>query len=601
MEFSTIPQLFLQVTDKYRGNSSHPAYRHKVGDHWEDISYDFVREQSESLATGLRQLGVGRGDFVGIVSENRIEWIIADFAITGIGAVDVPIFPTLTSAQAAYIFEHCQAKVIFVSNKMQLAKILKVRAQLPALERIIVMSEDARSDDPLVLTLNDVIAKGRESTKPDVRRQEFEQLCRQVQPDDLLTIIYTSGTTGNPKGVMLTHRNMVANMRGAMDAIKLSPQDVLLSYLPLCHSYERMAGFYTAFAYEATVAFAQSIETVASNLQEIRPTFMTSVPRLFERIKTRIISRVERDKPIKQKIFHWAIATGKRYCAARRSGAKPLLLGLKYRIADRLVFGTIRERTGGRLRFLFSGGAALQKELGEFFEAVGLIILEGYGLSESSPVLTVNRPESFEFGSVGKALANVEIAFADDGEILARGDNIMQGYLHDEDATREALDEDGWLHTGDIGSFNKEGNLVITDRKKSIFVSSGGKNIAPQPIENALAQSKYVDQIILIGEMRDYCTALIVPDFEVMRAFAQDKGLAVGQDGELTSHDAVVREIRRELDHLLRDFSKFEKVRKFKLLDQPFTVENGLMTPTLKVKRKVVEKHYADLIELMYQ
>ncbi|MCS6808304.1 MAG: long-chain fatty acid--CoA ligase [Bacteroidota bacterium] len=607
--FVTIPQMFVQVTDYYsarntspqRGDARKYVYMRKVGKEYVGMTYDELRELTENFAAGLKMLGIQRGDRVGIVSENRIEWVIADFAIIGMGAIDVPIFPTMTSAQESYIFNHCEAKAVIVSNKFQLNKLVKVRSEIPSMQHIIVMNDDVETDEPNVLKFAEVVRFGAASMSADDRCTWFAQECAASQPDDLVTLIYTSGTTGNPKGVMLTNTNIVSNIEGSADAIDISEKDLLLSFLPLCHAYERTTGYYTLFACHATVAFAVSIDTVAENMKEVRPTYMTAVPRLFERIQGRILSAIEKDTPTKQRIFHWAIGIGRQYIRQKLAGKRPSpLLAAQYAVADRLVFAKIRERTGGRLRAFISGGAALPKDLAEFFFAAGITILEGYGLTEASPVLSVTRASAPAIGTVGKPLFNVQIKIAEDGEILAKGPNIMRGYLHDEAATKAVIDEEGWLHTGDIGMINEDGNLVITDRKKNIFVSSGGKNIAPQPIENTLTQSRFIDQVVLIGEKREYCTALIVPDFDYVKEYAASHGLSYTDTRSLLESDALLRAIQQDIDELQAHFAKYEKVRKFRLLDKAFTVEDGEITPKLNVRRHVIEKKYADIIEAMY-
>jgi long-chain acyl-CoA synthetase len=518
------------------------------------------------------------------------------------GGIDVPIFPTMTSAQESYIFNHCEAKIIIVSNKFQLNKLLKVRGELTKLEYIIVMNDDVETDEPNVLKFADVVRSGASSMAQAERSAWFESQSALSNPEDLITLIYTSGTTGNPKGVMLTNTNLVSNVEGSSDAIDIGEKDVLLSFLPLCHAYERTTGYYTLFACHATVAFAVSIETVAENMKEVRPTYMTAVPRLFERIQGRIMTAIEKDTPAKQRIFHWAMSVGKGYVELKFAGKKPSpVLSAQYALADRLVFGKIRERTGGRLRAFISGGAALPKELAEFFSAAGITILEGYGLTESSPVLTVTRAAAPAIGTVGKPLFNVQIKIAEDGEILAKGPNVMRGYLHDDEATQSVIDHEGWLHTGDIGVINEAGNLVITDRKKNIFVSSGGKNIAPQPIENTLTQSRFIDQIVLLGDKREYCTALIVPDFEYVQEYATMNGLAYSDTFSLLQSDALLQAIQRDVDTLQANFAKFEKVRKFTLMERAFTVEDGEITPKLNVRRHIVEKKFSDRIEKMYE
>jgi long-chain acyl-CoA synthetase len=601
MAFSTIPGMFLELVQRFENTPSKFAFMRKSGGKYEGISYAQLREMVENFAAGLLELGVERGDRVGIVSENRLEWVIADFATAAIGAVNVPIFPTLTPKQIEYIYNNCSASCIIVSNSFQLNKILKVASELRALEHIIVMNDDTAFQPGMIRSFKNVMELGAKKYSLAERRDMFLKNSEAVQPDDLLTLIYTSGTTGNPKGVMLTHKNVVSNIHGANAAIEILASDLLLCYLPMCHAYERTAGYYTAFSAGATIAFAESIETVAENLREVQPTIVTSVPRLFERIKGRVLAAVEKDKPAKQKIFNWAMEIGRTYIIAQENGKISGLLKAKYSLADKLVFAKIRARTGGKIRFFVSGGAALPLDIAQFFKILGIDIIEGYGLTEASPILAANRIGDIEFGTVGKPLENVQVEIADDGEILAKGPNVMRGYWKDQQATDEAIDADGWLHTGDIGKFTEKGNLAITDRKKHLFISSGGKNISPQPIEQLLTGIKYIDQCLLIGDKREYCTALVVPDFEVLKGFADANGISAGTNEELLQNPKIYDLFKAEIDSHQRDLAKYERVRKFTLLPEAFTVENGGMTPTLKIKRKDVEKKFSEIIEKMYQ
>lgn len=608
-EFTTIAGMFRAVIAVCSGTRK-DAFRRKVGGKYTGISYDEFAADVEAFALALRSRGLSRGDKVGIMSENRFEWAVADFACACSGITDVPIFPILTPEQIAYIFNNAEVRGVVCSNKFQLNKLLKVADRIPTLRHVIVMQEDALAERreesvPRLLSFNDLIREGR--ALADAVPGQLDGLIDSVSPDDLLTLIYTSGTTGNPKGVMLTHANLVANIAGAADAIHIGSSDVVLSYLPLCHSFERMAGYYTCFACGATIAFADSIETVAENLLEVRPTLMTSVPRLFERIKNRVEKGVGQKSEREQKIFYWAINVGrKRFRKIERKGRAGFILNIKNAIADRLVFRKIRERTGGRIRFFVSGGAALPRDVGEFFFAVGLTVIEGYGLTESSPVISANPLERPKLGTVGLPLSNVEVRIAEDGEILARGANVMKGYYRDPAATAEAVDADGWLHTGDIGELDKEGYLRITDRKKHLFVSSGGKNIAPGPIEDMLLTSPLIEQIMLVGDDRPYITALIVPNFEALARVLNEQGVPTQsiEDGSvreaLTESDLVQGLVDADIRRLGRELAAFERVRRFTLLPHEFTVENGMLTPTLKIKRKEVMKTFADRIEEMY-
>lgn len=606
----TIAGMFQGVVDHFRGSGKH-AFQRKVEGVYTGVTYDEMYEQVEAFALGLRSLGLSRGDRIGIMSENRLEWVITDVAALCSGIVDVPIFPILTPKQVEYIFNDAEVRVVICSNALQLGKLMKVANTIPTLETIIVMQESAldRVTPEIagkIRLFGTLVEEGKKLAAAGPG--QLRALVQGVRPDDLLTLIYTSGTTGNPKGVMLTQGNFAANVAGAAAAFPIDEHDVVLSYLPLCHSYERTAGYYTCFACGATIAFADSIETVSENLLEIRPTLMTSVPRLFERIKNRIEKSIAAESEQKQRIFHWAIDVGiRRSRREQRRKHIGLVLRFENALAERLVFAKIRERTGGRMRLFVSGGAALAQDVGEFFSAVGLRVIEGYGLTESSPIISANPFERPKLGTVGKPLPNVEVKIAEDGEILTRGPHVMKGYFKDPEGTAEAIDPDGWLHTGDIGEFDRDGYLRITDRKKHLFVSSGGKNIAPNPIESLLAQSPLIDQIMLVGDRRPFITALIVPDLEALTTLAREQGMKVGDlknpetlEAFLDS-EAVHLSIDADVKRLQRDLSAFERVRRFELLSEPFTVENGMLTPTLKVKRKEVEKRYGAMIEKMYE
>lgn len=590
--FRTIPELFLSVVRRFRDTKA--AFLIKHQGLYRPVTYDELAQAVFRCAAGLRRLGVGPRSRVGILSENRLEWVIADLAIAGVGAVSVPVFPTLTAEQVEYILDHSGAVAAFVSNRFQWLKLRSVLHRIGHLQHVILFSDDI--EEP-VLSWQEFLSCAEE---PEQLRQDYEAAAQRVTPESLLTIIYTSGTTGVPKGVILTHGNVVANIHAALRAVPIDSTDVLLSYLPLSHSYERTTGYYSAMAGGATIAFAESSETVAQNITEVRPTVMTSVPRLFERVRTRIMAAIAKEPPTRRRLVSWALECGLRAWKARQRGALPPALYLQWKLADRIVLGKIRQRFGGRLRFFVSGGAALPVPVGEFFFALGIPILEGYGLTEAAPVLTVNRLEDLELGTVGKPLDNVGLRLADDGEILARGPNIMLGYWKDPDATAEAIDAESWLHTGDIGAWSSRGNLIITDRKKHIFVTSGGKNVAPQPIEQLLCQSPFIDQCLLLGDGRPFCAALIVPDFEMLIAWAQQHGPSDLQPESLTRHPAVGELIWQEIERLQRPLARYERVRRFALLPKPFTIEDGELTPTLKIRRAVVEHKYADLIEALY-
>lgn len=595
-DFNTIVEMYDRITKLFI-DLERPVLMSKVNKQWIGISYRELRERVRNFAMGLMSLGLKRGDMVGLLSENRPEWVISDLAILSIGCVDVPMYPSSTANTIEYIMNDSECKAIIVSNKLQLNKVKKIASNVKSLKNIIVLNEKDLEEG--VYSFQQILNMGKDNSHK--LEDKLEEEIRKTNPDDLATLIYTSGTTGEPKGVMLTHNNFVSNVKAALQVIPADQNDIFLSFLPLSHSFERMAGYYTAFSAGCMIVYAESIDTVAENLKEIKPTIMTSVPRLFERIHGRIMKNVDNSPPTKQKIFYWALDVGKKYAQARRSSKLSPILKAKYKLAEKLVFNKIRQATGGRLRFFVSGGAALPKEIGEFFEAMGILIIEGYGLTESSPVISCNRVDDYKFGTVGKPLPGVEVKIGEDGEILARGPNIMKGYYKNKKATDEAIDKDGWLHTGDIGEFDKQGFLRITDRKKHLFKTSGGKYIAPQQLESLFTRSKFIDQFVLIGDNKTFLSALITPDFEAIREYADAHKIVYNRVEDLAHNPEIYKLIEKDIQTLQRNLASYERIRKFVILDKPFTIEDGELTPTLKVRRKIIEERYAHLIKDIYE
>ena len=594
----TIPELFEFLTDDHRPKKRDILLMRKVDSEFQGITYQEFKDECDSFCCGLSLLSVKPGDKIAIMSENRPEWIYSDIGIVCLGAVDVPLYPSLTAESVEFILNNSECKGIIVSNKFQLNKVNKIKHKCRNLKFIIVLNEkDAEGDAKTIFSFKDVQDNGI-IFKAD-RPYFVKENIANVSESDLCTIIYTSGTTGEPKGVMLTHRNIIFNINSALEAYPIGDEDTFLSFLPLCHIFERMGGYYTAFAAGAKICFAEGIESIAQNMIETHPTIITTVPRLFERMYAKIIKNVDSQSHAKQKIFYNAIEIGKEYRRAKKIGNVPFGLSLKNKIADKLVFKQMRERMGGKLRFFISGGAPLARELGEFFEAAGIFIIEGYGLTESSPIIAANKPDDYKFGTVGKPFPGVEVKLASDGEILARGPNIMPGYFKNRKETEETL-KDGWLHTGDIGVFDSEGFLLITDRKKHLFKTSTGKYIAPSHIENLFLASKYIDQFVLIGDRRMFLSALIVPDFEALQEYADAHKIPYGKPQELVRTKAIHEMIEQDMSFVQKKLANYERVRKFTLLEKPFSLENGEITPSLKIRRKAVEERYGNLIEEMY-
>ena len=542
----------------------------------------------------LARVGIGKGDHCALLSENRWEWAVADFAMMTAGVVSVPLYPTLSVKQIHYLLEHSEARVIMLSTAGQLDKIKSIWDLLPALEGAIVF-DPIESEDERITTLPQLIGEAQLTAD---EAGQFEQAISAVQPDDLASIIYTSGTTGTPKGVMLSHANFATNVRD--NGFDMGESDVCLSFLPLSHVAERTTDY--SFYYSgATVAYAESIEAVPRNMMEVRPTIAFGVPRFFEKVHGRVMEKVAAGPPLRQKLFHWAVGVGKQTLPYRLGGDPlPLGLRLRYLLADRLVLSKLRARLGGRIRYFVSGAAPLANHLGEFFFAAGIRICEAYGLTETSPVVSANYAQSLRFGTVGRVIPNVEVKIADDGEILVRGPNVMQGYFKMDEATRETI-VDGWFYTGDIGRLDSDGYLIITDRKKDLLKTSGGKYIAPQPIENQLKTCDFVSMAVVIAEGRKFPSALIVPNFERLKQYAAAKGLSCANEAELASHEAIVEMLEGQVAKACQGLARYEQIKKIAVLDREFSLEEGEITPTMKVRRKVVVERYAARIDKLYE
>ncbi len=567
----------------------------KVGGVWKSISAADFGFTVRALSLGLNGLGVQPGDRVAILSENRPEWAMVDYAILCAGAWSVPIYPTLPAGQVAPLLNDSGAKAIFVSKLEQLGKILTIKAQCPNLDHVILI-EGSPPGEPGYTTFHAVVDRGRPTVEmsPGV----FEQRAARVKPEDVATIIYTSGTTGEPKGAMLTHGNFVSNVVTACEVIPFTAGTVAMSFLPLSHVFERMLDY--AYTHKtAAIAYAESIDRLAANFHEINPHCFGAVPRVYEKVHARIMAKADAGSPITKRLFAWSVAVGRERVAYMERGQElPSGLAWKAKIADALVLKKIRAALGTQFRFAVSGGAPLSRDLAEFFIGAGVQIYEGYGLTETAPVICVNGPGRWRLGTVGKALRGIEVRIAPDGEILSRGPHIMKGYFHKPEATAEVLDADGWFHTGDVGELH-DGFLSITDRKKDLIVLAGGKKAAPQPIETELKKSPYIGLPIVIGDRQRFLAALIVPNFDRLKEWAAAGHYDVRWE-TIDAHPGVRQLYQREIDAYNADKPHHEQIRAFAVLPADLTIEDGSITPTLKVKRRILENRYQALIEAMY-
>jgi long-chain acyl-CoA synthetase len=581
------------------GKEKPDLLNYKQDGSWRHISSHSVAEQVRNAAIGLMTLGVSDGSHVGILSENRPEWTIADFAVLSIGAADVPVYATQAPRQIAFILADAQVEVLFVSGT-QYRRVRDVLAGSHQVAAIVVFDE-VDTKDERVLSFNELQRRGKSADHAEV--EEYRRARSALVPDHLATLIYTSGTTGEPKGVMLSHGNLVSNAISNRSALPLEPEDVVLSYLPLSHVFERMV-FYIALYQRATIYYAESVDAVALNMREVRPHYMTSVPRLFEKMYAFAMKRAHDAGPLQDRIARWAVDVARRWATIKNGGGNPgPWLGLERAVASRLVFSKWRAAVGGRIRRFVSGGAALSPEIAHVFYGAGLPILQGYGMTESSPVITANTREANRLGSVGRPIAGVEVKIAPDGEILCSGPNVMKGYYRRPEDTAETLvNEDGkvWLHTGDIGHIDGDGFLFITDRKKDLIKTSGGKYIAPQPIEALILKSRYVDQAVVIGDQRKFPAALIAPRLEALESFAKSHGIKYGETKELLGNPEVIKLFEHEVADRTKDLSHFEQIKAIGLLERELTIDGGELTPTLKVRRRVVAEKYKDLIDRIY-
>lgn len=613
--FDTVPELFYNLAAHYKGKARDVVrHKDKRTKEWVGITWDEMVADVQAMAGYLHSKGVRPGDRVAILSENRPEWFVTDMATQILGAVNVSLYTTLPAAQVGFILADSGSKVFITSTSIQLRKAESVYDECPDLEGVVAMSELRGEHPDFVTAWDEAMTAGAEYWKAN--ESDLRALGDAVKEEDLSALIYTSGTTGTPKGVMLTHKNFCSNAKAASEAIGFDENDHHLSFLPLCHSFERTAGYLTVLANGALISYAESVDAVSKNLLEVHPTLLVSVPRLFERIYNVIAKGVEEGGAAKQGIFNWAVSTGKKVAERRKAGQRiGPFLNAQHSLAMKLAFAKLHEKLGGNLRFAVSGGAALPKAIGEFFEAAGVTIIEGYGLTETSPVLAANPLDAPRFGSVGRVMPGVTVGIMKDGailtqhtgavgddnalssgegEIVARGPNIMRGYWNNEEATKEAIDTEGWYHTGDVGRFSN-GYLQITDRIKHMIVSKGGKNIYPGPIEDGFKTDPLIDQVLIIGEGREFLSALVVANADLARSMT-----GAASDEAAMVHPAVEERVKETFKTYSKQAASHERIRDFRLLDEAFTVENELMTPTMKLRRRAIETRYEDLIDEMY-
>ena len=566
---------------------------------WRSITYREMWDWIAQVALGLKHLGIGDGDAVSIMSRTRPAWLAADLGAMSLGAITCPIYPSSEPGQAAYVINNVGATAIFVENLQQYAKIEKVRGECPTLEHIIVI--DDRGKLPAGAVSFDDIFDLADAEPGELRR--WEESWREFGRDKVATIVHTSGTTANPKGVVLTHGNILHNFEAGIQAVDFNENDLFLSFLPLSHMTERAAGQVVPLGRGCTIAYAEpAIERLAANMAEVRPTVMVAVPRLYERLYARVMSTVEASPPLRQKIFFWAQRLGRQHYQNHLDGrADSPWLALQMMVADRLVFHKIQARTGGRVRYFVSGGAPLSREVGEFFYAMGMLILEGYGLTETAPLLSINRPGEFKFGTVGRPVAETQIRIdPGSGEVLARGPQVMVGYHNQPEETAKVIEPDGWFHTGDIGELDEIGRIKITDRLKNILVLANGKNVAPAPMEIAILTSRYIAQAVILGDQQPYTGALVAPDFDELGTWAAANGLAEMPPEQLVEERAVQKMIEREVRDKLDGFAVYERPRRVALLPRLLTEEEGELTPSLKVKLRVVKDKWADKVAHLF-
>ncbi len=573
------------------------ALNYKKNGEWHAISSKEMVERAENIALGLYSLGLRKGDRAAILAPNSPEWTLVDAGCQFAGIVDVPIYTTASPHSVSYIIADSGSRVFFLQDRESFMRFSSAISESPDLEKLIFFNAEG-VDDERAVSLGDIEEAGRQlrADEPGL----VAKLTEAIKPDDVATLIYTSGTTGEPKGVMLTHTNLISNVIDASEKYAFSGRDTSLSVLPLSHVFER-TGMYVYIMYGMAVHFAESIEKVPENLKEVRPTIFIGVPRIFEKVYEKARLSAARSSPIRESIFDWAVEVAKDHARVRESGTQPsVALAAKHGVADKIVYAKMREFFGGNLRFCITGGAALSDDIYLIFTGAGIAIMQGYGLTETSPVISSNNPAFLRVGTVGKPIRNVKVRIAADGEIEVSGPGVMAGYYHQDDATAEVMTADGWFRTGDIGELDTDGYLIITDRKKELFKTSGGKYIAPSHIEQMIKGSRFVNQVVLVGDGRKFPAALIVPNFEMLESYAHLKELELKTPSEFCASDRIINLFERQVAQHTEKLAQYERVKKIVLIENELTVEGGELTPTMKVKRRVIDEKYRPVIDAIY-
>lgn len=576
---NSIPEIFCETAKKHPNK---PAMMYKKDGVYFPITFKELSEKVKAFAFALEKFGVKKGEKVAILSENRPEWAISDLGIMSIGAISVPLHTTFSPTAAVNVLNHSEAKILVVSNTNLLHKVLLGQKNLEHLEKIIFLED-------MTAVQKETFSSGKIFSWKSIfsRNNGVEHEKVFLDPDDICSIIYTSGTTGMPKGVLLTHRNFLSNVEAVNYAVPVKANDVFLSFLPLSHVLERTAGYYLPLLFGATIAYAENIKQLASNLKQVKPTILVCVPRIFEKFHDKIWDGINKGSPLSKKMFKWALKQ-------KRGSAR-------YKLADFLVFSKIRQKMGGKLRLTVSGGASLNEKVARFFLKIGILVIEGYGLTETSPVISVNREKDFKFGTVGKPVFGTRVKISDEKEIMVKGMGVFENYLKNEEETKKCFDSDGWFYTGDMGFINKEGFLTVVGRKKEMIVTSGGKNIWPEPIENMLDNDRFITQSMVIGNCRKFISVLIAPDWEEIDKHLKENGIPLKEHEKLIVDPGIINIFQERLDKKINPFlSDFEQIKKFRLVSREFSQEKDELTPTLKLRRHVIEQHYAKEIEEIY-